>query len=335
MLGLPDWQGIAMCYSAQIWADFHRYERLGGQLDIKSFMRLAGWTRSKGNWIKVVPKATRRSVIAAGEELDESLFRIASAAEAEGIARLREEIEQQAMRLASAEAKLASSKPTKKAENDRRIASSRIAAGQRKLDDLEAPPSPDGLDRIWPGHFAPVLIRDPQTGERLIVPMRYRCRLPGWTAADEAERPGTYNARRDKLSTVWRNVFGVSHGIIAASRFYESVQLHKLQQRALAPGEREQNVELAFAPQTGEDLFIACLYTYTESAGDEAPFYSFAAITHDPPPEVAAAGHDRCIVIVREEDIGAWLDPLSTGREALMAILERAERPYYEHELAG
>lgn len=324
-----------MCYAAQIWADFRKYERFGGTLDIKSFMRPAGWTRSKGIWIKIVPKSMRRSVIGAGQQLDNDLFRVASAAEAEGMAGITDEIEQQRARLATAEARLASSKPTKKAENDRRIASNRISAGQKKLDDLAAPASADGLDRIWPGHFAPALVRDPETGERLIVPMRYRCRLPGWTEADEAERPGTYNARRDKLSTVWRKVFGVHHGIIAASRFYESVQLHNLQQRALAPGEREQNVELVFTPQTGEVLFIACLYTYTEAEGDAPPFYSFAAITDDPPPEVAAAGHDRCIVIVREEDIGAWLDPLATGREALLAILERAARPYYEHELAG
>lgn len=324
-----------MCYSAQIWADFRKYERFGGTLDIKSFMRLVGWTRSKGSWIKVVPKAMRRSVIEAGQRLDESLYRIALAAETEGIAVIKDEIDQQSARLVEAEAKLASAKPTKRAENDRRIASGKIAASKKKLEDFAAPAAANGLDRIWPGHFAPVLIRDSKTGERLIVPMRYRCRLPGWSEADETERPGTYNARLDKLATVWRRVFGVHHGIIAASRFYESVRLHNLQQRALAPGEREQNVELVFTPRTGEDLFIACLYTYTEAVGGEPPFYSFAAITHDPPPEVAAAGHDRCIVIVREEDIGAWLDPLSTGREALLAILERAERPYYEHELTG
>lgn len=233
-----------------------------------------------------------------------------------------------------AEAKLASAKPTKKAENELRVSTNKILAAQRKLDDMAAPPSADGIDRIWPGHFAPVLIRDPESGERLIVPMRYRCRLPGWTAADESEKPGTYNARRDKLSTVWRNVFGVHHGLIAASRFYESVRLHDLQQRTLAPGEREQNVELMFTPQGGDDLLIACLYTRTDDDGDEPTFYSFAAITDDPPPEVAAAGHDRCIVTIREEDIGAWLDPRATGRGELLAILDRAQHPYYEHELA-
>jgi putative SOS response-associated peptidase YedK len=322
-----------MCYSAQIWADYRKYQRFGGTLDIKAYTALAGWTRKKGAWIKSVPKAMRRSVLD-HDSLPPELFQEAEAAEAEGIAAITADIEAQMARLYEAEAKLASPKPTKKAANDARVAANKIAAARAKLDDIASPARADGIDRIWPGHFAPVLIRDPETGERLIAPMRYRCRLPGWTAADEAEKPGTYNARRDKLSTVWRRVFGVRHGLIAASRFYESVHLHDLQQRELVPGEREQNVELVFTPRTGEDLLIACLYTYTEAEGDEAPFFSFAAITHDPPPEVAAAGHDRCIVTIREEDIDAWLDPASTGREGLLAILDRAVRPYYEHEIA-
>lgn len=61
---------------------------------------------------------------------------------------------------------------------------------------------------------APVLIRDVETGERKVVPMRYRCRLPGWTEADEVAKPGSYNARMDKLSTVgWPEIAApaVSH----------------------------------------------------------------------------------------------------------------------------
>ena len=72
--------------------------------------------------------------------------------------------------------------------------------------------------------------------------MRYRCRLYGWTAKEEALKPGTYNARRDKLSTVWKKLFGYNHGIVVASRFYESVSLHRLQQRELAPGEKDISV---------------------------------------------------------------------------------------------
>lgn len=323
-----------MCYSAQIWADFRKYERFGGTLDIKAYTTLAGWTRKKGTWTKAVPKTMRRSMLDLGETAPE-LFKAAAEAEIAGIADITQELAAQEGRQAAAHAKLASPKPTKAAANDLRISTNNIVKLKHKLDDIAEPADREGIDRIWPGHFAPVLMRDPESGERLIVPMRYRCRLPGWDEAKEREKPGTYNARRDSLTTVWRRVFGVRHGLIGVRRFYESVRLHDLQHRELVPGEREQNVELVFTPQTGEDLLIACLYTYTEAAGDEPPFYSFAAITHDPPPEVAAAGHDRCIVTIREEDIDAWLDPASTGREGLLAILDRAVRPYYEHEIAG
>lgn len=56
---------LTMCYSAQIWADFRKYERFGGKLAIKEFTKLAGWTKAKGNWVKVVPKAMRRAMPAA------------------------------------------------------------------------------------------------------------------------------------------------------------------------------------------------------------------------------------------------------------------------------
>lgn len=323
-----------MCYSAQIWADFRKYERFGGTLNIKEFTKLAGWTRRKGTWVKVVPKAMRNAMTdATNGLLPLETVEAAREADKESIALIAAEIGVQEARLAEANAKLASAKPTKKAENDRRVATNKIAAGRQKLDDLASPAPADGIDRVWPGHFAPVLIRDPQTGDRMVVPMRYRCRLPGWTEADELAKPGTYNARRDKLATVWRMVFGYNHGIMVVSRFYESVHLHDLQHRPLAPGEREQNVELMFTPQTGQDLLVACLWTYVEGDDEQPGFYSFAAITDDPPPEVAAAGHDRCLVPIREQNIDAWLNPDSADVAAQLAILDDPERPYYDHEI--
>jgi hypothetical protein len=237
-----------MCYSAQIWADFRKYERFGGKLAIKEFTKLAGWTKKKGDWTKVFPKAMRRAMTdATCGALDIGTVELAREAETEAIALIASEIGVQEARLVEANAKLASASPTKKAENDRRIATNKIDAGKKKLADMASPASVNGIDRIWPGYFAPVLIRDHETGQRMVVPMRYRCSLPGWTKADEIEKPGTYNARRDKLSTVWRKVFGHNHGIMVVDKFYESVYLHDLQQRSLVPGEREQNVEILFA----------------------------------------------------------------------------------------
>lgn len=62
---------------------------------------------------------------------------------------------------------------------------------------------------------------------------------------------------------------------------------------------------------------------------------SFAAIIDEPPDEIAAAGHDRCIVPIKPENIDAWLNPDASDLAALHAILEDRDRPFYEHRLAA
>ena len=67
----------------------------------------------------------------------------------------------------------------------------------------------------------------------------------------------------------------------------------------------------------------------------EPDLLSFAAITDDPPPEIAAAGHDRCIIPIKAENVAAWLNPDPKYLTAQYAILDDRERPYYEHRLAA
>jgi putative SOS response-associated peptidase YedK len=68
---------------------------------------------------------------------------------------------------------------------------------------------------------------------------------------------------------------------------------------------------------------------------DKKTVLSFAAITDEPPPEVAAAGHDRCIIPIKPENVDAWLDPKQGDLSVMYAILDDRERPYYEHRLAA
>jgi len=65
----------------------------------------------------------------------------------------------------------------------------------------------------------------------------------------------------------------------------------------------------------------------------EEGFYSFAAITRDPPPEVQDAGHDRCIVALKPENIDVWLEPDPGRLSAMYAILDDPIDAYYQHEL--
>ncbi|MGF6303032.1 putative SOS response-associated peptidase YedK [Paraburkholderia sp. WC7.3d] len=61
----------------------------------------------------------------------------------------------------------------------------------------------------------------------------------------------------------------------------------------------------------------------------------FAAITDEPPPEITAAGHDRCIIPIKPENIDAWLNPDASNLAAQYAILDDRDRPYYEHRMAA
>jgi putative SOS response-associated peptidase YedK len=160
-------------------------------------------------------------------------------------------------------------------------------------------------------------------GRKVIKPMRYQCRPEGKPASYDTKFPGTYNARRDNLEGgFWKGLFGRNHGILVVSRFYENVN------------QNGKNVVLEFDPRTGEDMLVACLWSRWTAPG-EPELLSFAAITDEPPPEVAAAGHDRCIVPIKAEHVDAWLNPHSTDIRALYKILDDRERPYYEHRLAA
>jgi len=119
-----------------------------------------------------------------------------------------------------------------------------------------------------------------------------------------------------------------------ANAFYENVNRHRAEGRELASGETVENLVLEFKPRPTQDMLVACLWSRWTAPG-EPDLLSFAAITDEPPPEVAAAGHDRCIIPIRAENVDAWLNPDPRKLDALYAILDDRERPYYEHRLAA
>ncbi|MCA8199271.1 SOS response-associated peptidase family protein [Burkholderia vietnamiensis] len=303
-----------MCYSAKIQANYREYVRhYGAEMDIETFRRLF-FARAAGSDIKI-PKAVDAALVGVDEEISAAI----AAYRSQRTRKLETDLFEQRTRLAAAEKKLAV-KITKKAGEDVRIATDKIEAAQRGLDDLRRRDLQERDSRIFPGWYAPVLIE--LDGKRVVVPMRYRCRLPGWTEADEKQKPGTYNARLDSLSTAWRKVFGFTHGLVLVDAFFENVKRDG------------QNVVLRFDPTPPQPMQVACLSTRTDIQGGD-DLWSFAAITDDPPPEVEAAGHDRCIVPIKSSNVDAWLAPDPSRRAQLREILLDRERPYYEHQLAA
>lgn len=322
-----------MCYSAQIRHDYNKFLRAyGATIDIAEFVRLY-WNRSQGAKLKI-PKAMD-AAFADPKSDDECQIRtLIEQYDRAQAAQLEQEVFKQRKRLADAERTL-QTRTTKAATESKRIATTKVDWALGKLADLRRTSITDEDARIFPGWVAPVIVME--QGRRVVRPMRYQCRLAGKPASYDRQFPGCYNARRDNLEGFWKSAFGVSHGIVVLNAFFENVSRHRVEGRELAPGEREENAILEFRPRPVQDMRVACLWSrWTDPSGQEPDLLSFAAITDDPPPEIAAAGHDRCIIPIKPEHLDAWLDPATAkDLKRMQAILDDRERPYYEHRLAA
>ena len=319
-----------MCYSAQVNADYKKYVQVfGAVMSIRDFYDTF-WRRKEEGKLKI-PKAMEDAFSDPQTDGEREIKGLIDAFKAEQATKFEQELFKQRKRLADAERAL-QTKTTKAATESQRIAGEKIDATMRRLADLRRTEARDSDSRIFPGYYAPVMVWE--DGQRVIKPMRYQCRPAGKPASYDVKYPGTYNARRDNLEGFWKAQFGHTHGIMVVNAFYENVNRHKVEGRELADGEAVQNLVLEFRPRPTQDMLVACLWSKWTGPG-EPDLLSFAAITDEPPEEVAAAGHDRCIVPIRAENIDAWLNPDPQDLGALHAILDDRERPYYEHRMAA
>lgn len=321
-----------MCYSAQVWTDYRRYQReFGVDIDIQSFYDL--FYRRRSDPRIRIPKGVSAAFLTSPDD-DPRLTQIrAWIAEFDAAQALQwqQELFSQRTRLAEAQRSL-HKRTTKAAQESQRIATAKIDRALARLADLHRTEPREEDARIFPGHYAPVMVME--NGRRVLKPMRYQCRPSRAAAAFDRKFPGTYNARRDNLEGFWREQFGHHHAIAVVSAFYENVNRHKMEGRDLADGEPVSNVVLEFRPQPAQDMLVACLWSHWSGPG-EPDLLSFAAITDEPPPEIAAAGHDRCIIPIRPEAIDRWLAPDPTHLAHQYAILDDRPTPYYEHRLAA
>lgn len=308
-----------MCYSALVKAEYTKFVRLfGATMDMETYVQTY-WNdeRPVGRRPRV-PRAAERDILEHGPSELAEIIRRWDALETDDLTR---ELFTQSKRVADGERGLLQ-KETKKARDDVRIGSNKVKAAQRRLDVLKGTVSSQDA-RIYPGTFCPVLVME--DGKPVVKLMRYQCRPAGKPAFYDRKFPGTYNARRDNLEGFWSGQFGHSHALMVADRFYENVE-----------GQDGQNRVLEFEPQTGEPMLVACLWSHwTDPKGKEPDLWSFAAITDEPEPEVAAAGHDRTIINIKPEHVDAWLQPDAKDIAALYAIFDDKQHPYYQHREAA
>lgn len=233
-----------MCYSAQVIDAYDEYcDQFGADIDIEAFAQLYGM-KLYDNRAKTTPaldaaiKSDKRAEMQKIREAVE-LY------QAQQVAKLVQELLEQRDRLAKAELTL-TTKLTKKATEDKRIATNKIERALEKLDDLQRVKRRVGDSRIYPGYFVPVLIME--NGKKIVRPMRYQCRIAGSPENFDQRFPGTYNARMDNLDGFWRNQFGHTHGVAMISAFYEHVK-----------GANGEDVILEFKPDNEESMHVACL----------------------------------------------------------------------------
>jgi putative SOS response-associated peptidase YedK len=318
-----------MCYSAMIEADYAKFLRVtDSDMAIKDFVRIY-WARQESQ-IRI-PKALDSWFGKVATSDEREIQTLISQFNSDQATKLEQEVFAQKKRLGDAERKL-QVKETKAATENKRIATDKIDRALGRLTDIKRKESKPKDARIFPGWYAPVVVME--EGKRVVKPMRYQCRPEGKPAFYDTKYPGTYNARKDNLEGFWKAQFGVTHGVTVVSSFFENVSRHRVEQRELAPGEKDENVVLEFKPTLPHDMLIACLWSkWTGNDGEE--LLSFAAITDDPPAEIALAGHDRCIIPIKSENVDAWLRCESADLSAYYNILNDRERPYYEYRMAA
>ena len=297
--------------------DWHRYCRQNGiEMDLPQFIEIFG-ARAAGDSVRI-PRGLDRLFQSSADAAHDPVKALVQRYRADTKTKLERKIFAQRKRLADAERTLLT-KQTRKALEERRIASSKVSLAMARLPLLSGN-EPDEADwRIFPMGYAPVIVD--HGGRRLVRLARYHCRPASKPAAIDRQFPGLYNARRDNLEKFWGEHFGRHHAILLVESFYENVQRDGA------------NVVLHFQPRPVATMFIACLYSEWVDPDDGTRLSSFAAITDEPPTEVAAAGHDRMIVNLRPENVDAWLSPAGRTRRQLQALLDDRQAPYYEHEV--
>lgn len=318
-----------MCYSAQVYQHYRRYLReTRTKIDIRAFAKLFGH-RPIGSPLRR-PRAMDHIFFDPQDDAERQIHELIQADDRLQIEQWEQELFRQRKRFADAERQL-KVKVTKKAENDVRIAGDKVRRLTDKLRSIQSAELSTADARIYPMWYAPVMVWE--DGQRLVKPMRYHCRPAGKPASYDTRYPGCYNARRDNLEGFWRKQFGHHHGVLLVNAFYENVSRHRVEGRELQPGEAEENVVLEFRPRPEQIMHVACLWSHWVGE-DGSELLSFAAITDEPPSEVAAAGHDRCIIPIKPENLDAWLQPGGDLKGAY-SMLDERERPYYEHRAAA
>lgn len=191
--------------------------------------------------------------------------------------------------------------------------------------------------RVFPGYYAPVVTWE--EGRLVTRLMRYSIDPPDFVK--DGKRYTTYNARLDNLeSPFWGESFRRHHGLILMRGFFEwvaakdlvkagHVSMEEIKQeferqkaerkvrlkqagKPYKPTRTElteaafRKVVISFRPEPEQALLVPVIFSKQTGPSGISRF-GFAIVTDEPPPEVEAAGHDRCPIFLDRPSADLWL----------------------------
>ncbi len=323
-----------MCYSAMVEQSHRKLAtRYGAEVDLDSYEDLfhRRWEGEK----LAIPRGVEVAFTTNAQcKQEQGIAMLIREWHEEQINTREDDLSKQSIRLAEAERRL-KIRETKKATNDKRIALQKIPWLEEKISWHQQTKTRDEDYRIYPQNYVSLVYTD-AAGNLKVGPFRYHMR-PAW--ADEkwdAQRGGSYNARRDSLQSVWKNQFGKHHGLLTVKHFFENVTpaRYRAKPQLAADLSKRDRIVIRFEPDDHQYMEIPTIFDIWVQKGKPA-LYSTALITDDPLAEIAAAGHDRTPVSLKRSAARQWLDPKSRERSELFALLDDIKRPHYTHQVAA
>ncbi len=308
-----------MCYSAMIEADLREMEKMFGvKVDWTSFDE-AYDIRSKYQQA-MIPSAIDSYIIQNAETTTQKrLAKMAKAHYKAEIDKFSAKLKKYEQDVKDFEAKIKSGSKAK--DLDEKLCKRRetVQWHKEKIEYYEKIEEA-GAPRVFPNFYAPVIVKEGK-GQDLRL-MRYHV-CPKNGKELNAFQYNMFNARKDRLLDArnWKAIFGKQHAIFPFYRFYESV-----------PGETGEAKIIYFEPKDQEIMWSAAIFEESKIA--PGLLRSFAAITDDPPPEVAETGHDRCPIFITKDKFASWLDPKGAKKEDLIELLNSTVPTYFEHKAA-
>jgi putative SOS response-associated peptidase YedK len=154
--------------------------------------------------------------------------------------------------------------------------------------------------------------------------MRYRIR-PNGSEEEIPSKYNLYNARQESilLKKTWSSLIGRNHVSIPMNAFNEWVTTDSGKKIVQF---RKRNTEL---------FWVAGLFDIWENPENKTKLISFAIITTEPTDYIKTVGHDRCPVILSENEAIEWIKIKSDPNSAFDYLPKSMNKIEFSHEFTA